>query len=285
MTDPKWFTDLKRRVRSARMAHEVLRRDPASHPHGLSAPLIVSLTSYPERYATLHLTLRAVIRQTVKADRIILTLTEGDESKLPNEILGMQKDGLVIRTYRNNIKSYTKLVPVLREHPEAFVATCDDDVYYQKDWLRSLVDCARQHPGRIISHRSHRVLHGEDGRLLSYEAWDKNIGEAAEGPDIFATGVSGVLYPPNALDPMVFDEERFMRLCPTADDLWFYWMARRHGTTVRHIGPKTRIVEWPGCDLSGLALTNRGVPHDNDNDRAIRALTSELGLPFLPADA
>jgi hypothetical protein len=285
MADPKWFIDLKRRIRSRRMVREVLRRDPTGQPHGFSAPLIVSLTSHPARFETLPLALQTVRKQTVRADQIILTLTEGDETQLPDDVLRLQADGLVIRTYRRNIRSYTKLVPVLRDYPEAFIVTCDDDVYYPEGWLQGLVDCAAQHPGRIISHRAHRVRHGDDGRLLSYEAWEKNVSGAVEGADIFATGVGGVLYPPGSLDPMVFVEDRFMRLCPTGDDLWFYWMARRRGTLVRHVGPKTRIIEWPGCEHSGLVLTNRGIPHDSGNDRAIQALIAELGPPIMTADA
>jgi hypothetical protein len=33
--------------------------------------------------------------------------------------------------------------------------------------------------------------------------------------------VGGVLYPPNALDDIVFDAELFSRICPYADDIWF----------------------------------------------------------------
>ena len=271
MADPRWFKNLKWRLRIRAAAAEIRNRCLVARPHGLDGPLIVSLTSHPARFPVLHRTLRSVMNQTVAADKVVLTLTEGDEQELPPAVTELCAKGLEIRTTPTNIGSFTKL--------DACIATCDDDLYMAGDWLEGLVRFAGDHPGRIAAHRAHRILYDARGFPLSYENWDKNIDGAVEGPDIFATGVGGILYPPGSLDPMVLDEERFMRLCPHGDDLWFYWMARRRGTIVRHVGPKTRIVEWPGSQITSLRAANRGVPHDNGNDRAIAALINELGLP------
>ena len=70
-----------------------------------------------------------------------------------------------------------------------------------------------------------------------------------------------------------------MRLCPHSDDLWFHWMARRRGTVARHVGSRTRIVDWPGSQAQSLRERNRGLPHANGNDRAIAALLEDLGPP------
>ena len=45
-------------------------------PHGLPVPLIISLTSFPARYDTLHLTLKSLMGQSVRPDRVILWLAE-----------------------------------------------------------------------------------------------------------------------------------------------------------------------------------------------------------------
>lgn len=279
MADPNWFKQLKWRIRVRRAQAEALQRTITSHPHGLGASLIVSLTSHPARFSTLYLTLRAVMNQTIAPDRVILTLTEGDDRQLPPEVLALRNSGLEIRTIAHDIKSFTKLIPVLQDNPDAFIATCDDDLHYRAVWLEGLVRCVKHHPGRIAAHRAHRVTYDGMGQFCSYEAWEKNIDGAQEGPGVFATGVGGVLYPPGAFDPMIFEADRFMRLCPWGDDLWFYWMARRRGTLVRHVGPKTRIVEWPDTQISSLRALNRGQAHDNRNDRAIAALVAELGIP------
>ena len=37
------------------------------------------------------------------------------------------------------------------------------------------------------------------------------------------------MYPPGSLSEEVFDEDAFMRFCPTGDDLWFWLMAKKNG--------------------------------------------------------
>ena len=54
----------------AALAAERRWRSPiAPKPHGLPGPLIVSLTSYGPRLASLHLTLKCLLRQSVRPSR------------------------------------------------------------------------------------------------------------------------------------------------------------------------------------------------------------------------
>ncbi|WP_420353327.1 glycosyltransferase family 2 protein [Paenirhodobacter sp.] len=245
-----------------------------ARPHGLNAPLVVSLTSYPARFATLAWTLKALLRQSVKADRTILWLTEGDDRLLPPEVLALRSEGLEIRTEAEPIRVYTKSVPALRAFADAWLVTADDDMYYGPDWLAGLV--ALGAPGRVVAHRAHRVK-WRGTALAPYSDWDKNIAGAVEGPGIFGTGVGGVLYPPGALHPDATRAELFTRLCPGADDIWMWWMARLAGSVVRHVGPPVRIVEWPGSQAQSLRAVNHGA--EAGNDRAIAAMTAQYGVP------
>ena len=47
---------------------------------------------------------------------------------------------------------------------------------------------------------------------------------------VMPIGGAGILYPPHSLHPDVFDQDLYMRLCPLADDIWFWWMAKRNRT-------------------------------------------------------
>lgn len=271
----EWFRALKRRHRLARAVREIeTRRVAPRPPHALPGPLVVSLTSYPARYATLDLTLKCLLRQSLKPDRVILFVTRGDETRLPPEVLDLRAEGLEIRTEAAPIKVYTKFVPALRAFPDGWIATADDDMHYGPDWLADLVAPAR--PGRVVAHRAHRVKWAADG-LAPYSSWDKNIAGPLEGPEIFGTGVGGVLYPPGSLHPDVLRDDLFTRLCPGADDIWLYWMARMAGSVVRHVGPPVRIVEWPGSQEQSLRAANHG--ENAGNDRAIAAMTAHYGPP------
>jgi hypothetical protein len=286
------FRQFKAHLRLRRARNDIFARKVSPRPHGLSAPLLVSLTSYARRFATLHLTLRGLLLQDMRADAVILWVDAGDFRHIPDAVLALRDLGLSIRT-TENLRSYKKLIPLLAERPEAFIVTADDDLYYPANWLSDLVETARRHPGEVIGHRCHRIRRGADGQILSYEEWQKNIGGSLAGADIFATGAGGVLYPPGVLHADTTRKDLFQLLAPTADDVWFYWMARRQGSLIRHVGPKTRILEWPGSQLENLRSLNlrpaqpgpsgkaagAGQQGPSGNDAAIAAMLAHFGPP------
>ncbi len=255
-----------RRIRAARA--EIMARAARGRPHGLRAPLVVSLTSYPARFAGLELVLRSILTQSVAADRVILWLDAGDEDRLPPAIAALGVETRICPNWR----SYKKIVPTLAEAPDAFVVTADDDVHYGPDWLAGLV--ARAEAG-VVCHRAHRVvLHG--GWPAPYGDWQRNITAPETGPLVFPTGVGGVLYAPRVFHPDVTDAALFQRLAPSADDVWLYWMHRLAGSRPEKIGGRFRIVEWPGSQAQNLRAGNLA---GDGNDRAVAAMLAHYGFP------
>lgn len=246
-----WLRGYKLRKRVRAKLREIETRRITPRPHGLDAPLVISLTSFPPRFPQLVHTLRCLLAQTIRPDAVILWCAYDDIGTLPKEILDLQSKGLRIARC-DDLRSYKKLVPALIEEPNRYIATADDDLHYPSNWLEKLVVTARAHPGRIVAHRAHRIAYTPEGNMRPYRDWKKNIEGVVEGADIFATGSGGVLYPPGVLHQSVTDSDKFTALCPTADDIWFYWMARKKGSIIRHIGPKIRIVEWPGSQQVNL---------------------------------
>jgi hypothetical protein len=242
--------------------------------HGRGRELIVSLTSYPKRFSTLHFTLKCLLTQSVRPDRVILWIAEADRASLPESVNALQRDGLEIR-FCDDLRSFKKIIPTLSAFPEADIATADDDLYFCSDWLKELIEAAERFPGRVISHRLHRlVLTGDARGVLPYREWPKDIVDQTEDPRNFATGGAGALYPANCLHPDVLDCDAFMRLCPEADDVWLYWMARRNGRFELHTGVRHRLIAWPGSQTESLWKRNR-----EGNDAQIRAMIEAYGLP------
>ena len=282
------FRKLKTQLRLKRALRELEARAVTRRPHGLPKPLYVSLTSYPARFDVLHLTLSGLLQQTVQPDAVILWVAEADMASLPDAVLTLRSDSFHIRATRD-LRSYKKIIPLLAEQPDAYIATADDDVYYRASWLEDLVTAAVQHPGQVLAHRAHRITYTPDGGLQSYENWDLDIGRAiasgnifgrpSVGADIFATGAGGVLYPPGSLHSDTGRADLFTQLAPYSDDVWLYWMARKQGTLVRHLGPRFRVFEWPGSQEQSLRAHNRGRVGENGNDLAIAAMTAHFRLP------
>ncbi|CUH79267.1 Fucose 4-O-acetylase [Tritonibacter multivorans] len=269
------FRAFKHRRRVRRALKEIESRQVTPRPHGLDRPLVVTLTSYPARFETLAPTLRGLLRQNVAADDTQLFLTEKDAKQLPQDVLELQSQGLTLKLCED-LRSYKKLVPALRENPDRFLVTADDDAYYEADWLADLVAGAKNTPGCVVAHRCHRVQRLNDGTVAAYGTWSHNIDAPARSADLCATGVSGILYPPASLDSRVTDAALFQQLCPQSDDLWFYWMARLAGTEVAKIGGRRRILEWPGSQTVSLRSDNSRA---DGNDAAIAALNDVFGPP------
>lgn len=269
------FRRFKHRRRLARALAEIeARPDRPGRPHGLPSELVVSLTSHAARFATLAPTLRALLRQTVQPDRVILWLDDGDLDRLPPEIRDMT--GLEIRTCPT-WRSYKKIVPALLAHPGAHVATADDDVHYPGDWLEGMVGAVRT-GASIACHRAHRVVLQERGPA-PYEHWRHNLAVPEAGPLVFPTGVSGVIYAPGVFHPDMTRDDLFMRLAPGADDIWLYWMHRMAGSAPVKIGGRNRILEWDGSQEVSLRRVNRPARGLGGNDRAIAALLDRYGWP------
>ena len=245
-------------------------------PHRLPGELIVTLTSYPARFATLARTLRSLLDQSIRPDRTILWIDEAALDRVPGDVRALEQAGLELRGCRD-LRSYTKLIPALAAFPEAFHVTADDDVYYPPDWLERLT--AEFDPARpaILAMRAHLATADARGALRPYREWELATHRRCDDGArrlLFPTGVAGVLYPPRALGPDVSDEATFMALCPHADDLWGFWMAARHGTEQRRVAGAFDIVNWPRSQDVGLF-------HENwlgdRNDRQIRALEARFG--------
>jgi hypothetical protein len=161
------FRRWKHARRIARAEAEIMSRDLQPRPHGLPSELVISLTSYPARFAHLHLVLRSLLAQSVRADRVILWLDAGHEALLPR---AAHLPGLEVRICPN-WRSYKKIVPTLIEAPDAHIVTADDDIYYGPDWLERLV----AHAGAgVAAHRAHRVTMAGD-QPRSYDDWRRNI--------------------------------------------------------------------------------------------------------------
>lgn len=236
--------------------------------------VIVSLTSYPPRFGTLHLTLKSLLSQLHVADRIILWIARGDMAALPPAVTGLRAAGLEIIAC-DDLKSYKKMIPLLQQGCNAPIVIADDDVHYWPDWLGQLVQA--RDPGKleVIAHRMHRVKLDASGLPVPYNEWEFETTDRTSSRLNFPTGIGGVLYPPNVFKPEVLNVEAFTTHCPRGDDIWFWWMARANGATFRRVPHQQEIHCWEGTQEVALWKDNLGAMM---NDNQIRAMIGAYGF-------
>lgn len=245
--------------------------------HRLPAPLIVSLTSYPARFPTLHLTLKSLLSQSVKADRIVLWIAEGDLAALPQKVTDLKKSGLEIRSTADT-RSYKKILPALDHFPQAYICTADDDIYYWSTWLEELVTSVNGRDDVVSCHRGHKIKVQPSGEYLSYSQWEFDIGVVGEVENLFPTGVAGVLYSPRTLTHSPEDREDALGLCPNADDVWLYWIGRRNGARYMRPAHRRSLTLWKGSQETALWEANLT---NGRNDTQIRQLAEKHGYPAI----
>lgn len=218
--------------------------------------IIISLTSYPARIETVNQTIESLLNQTMKADKVILWLAPeqfpNKEKDLPEHLLALCDKGLTIDWY-HDIKSYKKLIPTLKKYPEAIIVTADDDLLYDKNWLLYLYNSYLTEKNVIHCHRITRLYNiGNQLRILDRNLYlnKKNCyREDIKKASYFnkLSGGAGTLYPPHSLHKDVLDEETFMQLAPTSDDIWFYIQAIRNNYRVKVVDNNLYILNYiPG---------------------------------------
>lgn len=198
--------------------------------------IIASLTSFPQRIGYVHNTISTLLSQTVKPDVLVLWLASeqfpNKEQDLPDTLLRLKEFGLTI-AWCEDLRSYKKLIPALKEYPEDIIITFDDDIYYPQNTIELLYNSYKQEPQSIHTNRARKLY------LKNNELYSCSLGETMWGNNQKSsylnkiTGCGGVLYPPHSLNDLVFDENLFKALIPTQDDVWFWAMAVLNHTKIK----------------------------------------------------
>ena len=198
--------------------------------------LIVSLTSFPARIHLVQYAIYSLLKQSLQPNRLVLWLGDDKfphrENDLPTDLLALKTLGLEIR-WCKDMKSCTKLLPSLREWPEALIVTADDDLYYPRDWLKSLYQSWLGDPKNIHTGGIRRIVLDPGGLPKPFGAWEWNPGDSVPAFCNTQLGCYGALYPPHCLHPDALDTNTFLRLSPSNDDFWFWAMALRNNTKIQ----------------------------------------------------
>jgi hypothetical protein len=206
--------------------------------------LIASCTTTANRLTTVALAVESILLQSVRPARILIYLPDGiPEARIPPALLRLKTHDVELR-FVPDVGPHTKLIYALRDFPDRFITTFDDDIYYPVNSIETLLDTAEKAPGAIVGNWVRQLRFGwtgkvrksRAGKLITPESQIVQIERAAQplrmGYDYFAYGTSGVLYPAGCFDERVFDIDCFRRLCPSEDDVWFKAMSLLNGTPV-----------------------------------------------------
>lgn len=201
--------------------------------------VIVSLTSFPAAITYAVQAVKSILEGSVLPDKLVLYITtaqfEESGTPIPEALQKLAKENprFEIRDYPRDIRSYRKLIPALKDFPEAVIVTIDDDVFYHKNMLRDLLRLHEELPHAVLAHRAKRMKPDKAYRKWSKYRWYHFLFKRIHADfQNIQTGVGGVLYPPHSLKQEMLDVEQFTQVAPTTDDLWFWAAAVANDTPV-----------------------------------------------------
>ena len=123
--------------------------------------VIVSLTSFPAAIPYAAGAIKSILAGNTLPDKVVLYLTfsQFEDGKIPLELMTLENNNPLfeIRNYDEDIRSYRKLVPALKDFPNDIIVTIDDDVWYHKNMLRDLLHMHKQVPDVILANRAKKI--------------------------------------------------------------------------------------------------------------------------------
>ncbi|TGD84239.1 hypothetical protein BayCH28_26020 [Mycolicibacterium sp. CH28] len=219
----------------------------------------VSLASHGVRVHTVWKTIETIGRGVERPRRVILWLAdEAAVKKPPRTLRRLVQRGLEIK-HCGDFGPHSKYFPyVMASESTRTLVTADDDVYYPRNWLSRLV--AAHRAGEVTAYRA-RIRSDEP-----YANWP--MCTTSEPSDrVFATGVSGVAYPPELLSVLRSRGDAFLAVCPHADDVWLHFAAVASGIPVRQVS-NVAANWWPQLGVAAGGLWAENVMH-HANDLVI----------------
>ncbi|TCS41920.1 glycosyltransferase family A protein [Reinekea marinisedimentorum] len=235
-------------------------------------PVVISLTSIPSRLPIIHYTIRSVLTQSYRPEKMLLWLNESLRNEIPKRLKELEGDIFEIRFSKLDCP-HLKLVETLAEFQQSNIVTCDDDLIYPNDWLELLYNEHKAFPDQIIANTCRYVMYDEQGNTLPYVQWSNNIPYGTSSLAIMPAGYGGVLYPPGSLlTPEVYSSDIYLKLSPKADDLWFKAMSFLNGTVCR----RSAVVSERAIPVAGsrkVTLSRANVNQDKNREQwnALRA--------------
>lgn len=193
--------------------------------------IILSLTSIFQNQHILLKTITSLLKQTITNFKIYIWLSSdpylidtGFTNKIitNNNLLTLINDNNNIEIkWCENIGPYRKLLPVLKENwvNDCLIITLDDDIVYHPKLIENLINDYNEY-NCCINYRGY-TMDFNSIKDIEYRKKKQLIPKYLYN---FSTNGAGTIWHPsffhNTKD-LIFNEKLYMKLCPTADDIWY----------------------------------------------------------------
>lgn len=193
-------------------------------------PLIITLTTIPSRLPKIKATLNSLLRQSVRADGVVLCLPETSRRQGPYTIPRFVKKTQAVTLLRcdKDWGPATKLIPSWlrwRDRPVRFLAVDDDNVY-PHNFVETFLHWSEVHPEAALGYRGH-VFQSPRSWKSKGTLYGTHTNEPYQ-VDLL-TGTWGFLIRDSFLDTKILDYDAYPEGAFYVDDIWFNGHLARKG--------------------------------------------------------
>jgi hypothetical protein len=225
----------------------------------MSDSYIISLTTIPSRFSKIKPTLESLLNQNVKPEKIFLNIPlkyrrfdDYENNKIP------KLEGITINISEHDYGPATKILPVVNQFDDnKIIIYCDDDIIYDKNWAKNLIETSKNFPNDCICGRGQSVelirlrakilanskniisnLIGRSKYKKEKKIILKKLNLHSKGCAEIAAGYGVVL-----VRPRYFTSECFSipDILWTVDDIWISGHLTFNGITIRTAEPQVNF--------------------------------------------
>lgn len=260
--------------------------------------MTVNLTTTYQRLHLCKISLLSLVMQTMKPDKINLWVSADpylsdlgikDRSVLEDVIRSLPENyqSLVELKWVPNTGPYRKLLPILREsQDEDIIVTADDDIYYGDKWLATLLQSHLSSPDKVVAARVRLEKSNFFSARQSYVFWPLATKSVTLSDGYIITFGGGAIFKRRTFNYRDIEDESYIHIAPTADDLWYSRLLIRNNV-------KVKVVPELLAELNFIEHDQGLINHNNNKTKSLlkkmkhklRAHTlGKLGFPVCGND-
>ncbi len=158
--------------------------------------VIISLTSYPQRFEFLPSVIDSIKNQSFLISDIKLVLYKKDKNLLKYDLHGID-----ILSVNEDLKPHKKYYYTMSKFKNYAIITIDDDIIYCRNAINSIYKSYLDHPNVVSGRDGHFMKYDKNGELTDYLSWfDPSTSVNEIDFNNFLIGIGGIIYPPDILN-------------------------------------------------------------------------------------
>ena len=239
--------------------------------------VIVSLTTHSVRTKSVGRVINKILNSTFKDLKVVLTLYKDDIPLLADDVKFLIEDKTIDFIEANeDLGPHLKYFYAMQKYRDLPVITIDDDILYPDTMVEELYNAYLKYKC-VTAQKCFEILHTENGELVyNFPMWCNYITRRNYPThEIFATGVGGILYPPDCFKlsndniPEIldskFDDDFYLKALEIRNDIKVF--ATKHNYNELY----DTVLDDP--ETQSIALWNSNI---NNSTNSIKKFNNEF---------